>query len=385
MSGGSGHFAPLGGRLFTRTFAIASVLFLVAAVVLAQRFAGGLGAVANINDGYPWGMWVVVDVVIGTAFGCAGYVMALLVYILNRGHYDPLVRPALLAGLFGYTLAGVAVIIDLGRWWQFYNLLNPELMHGDSVMLEVGLCVLAYTVILWLEFAPAILERLGLRRAERIFDRGMFLLVALGVLLPTMHQSSLGTLLVVLGHQISPLWQSQLLPVLFLVSAILMGFATVVGEAVLASTGFRRPLERDLLGRVSRVMAYVALVWLVLRVVDLSVRGAFPLAFDGTVQAGMFWVEMTLHVVPLLLLASPAKRNQPPVLFASAALLLAGGIVYRINAYLVGYDPAGGTWAYFPSVPELLVTLGIFGLEVALYLLFVKKLPVLHRPEAHQA
>ena len=124
-----------------------------------MRFLYGLGAVANINSGYPWGIWVVVDVIIGTAFGCGGFAMALLVYIFNRGQYHPLMRPALLSGLFGYTLGGFAVIFDLGRYWQAYNLLLPWYAQPNSVMFEVALCVMAYVVVLWIEFSPVFLER----------------------------------------------------------------------------------------------------------------------------------------------------------------------------------------------------------------------------------
>ena len=145
---------------------VLAALVAIALYFLAERFLYGLGAVANINSGYPWGIWVVVDIVIGTAFGCGGFAMALLVYIFNRGEYHPLMRPALLGGLFGYTLAGCAVIFDLGRYWQAYNMLLPWYAQPNSVMFEVALCVMAYAVVLWIEFSPAFLERLGSDRHQ---------------------------------------------------------------------------------------------------------------------------------------------------------------------------------------------------------------------------
>ena len=151
--------APIGGKLFTKPFLVLSLLFMIALAILATRFIFGLGAVTNINDGYPWGIWIVVDVLIGTAFGCAGYAVALLVYLFNRGQYHPLMRSALMAGLFGYTLAGTAVIFDLGRYWQFYTLLLPWYVQFNSVMLEVAWCVMAYVVVLWIEFTPVFLEQ----------------------------------------------------------------------------------------------------------------------------------------------------------------------------------------------------------------------------------
>ena len=372
--------APIGGKLFTKPFLVLSLLFMIALAILATRFIFGLGAVTNINDGYPWGIWIVVDVLIGTAFGCAGYAVALLVYLFNRGQYHPLMRSALMAGLFGYTLAGAAVIFDLGRYWQFYTLLLPWYVQFNSVMLEVAWCVMAYVVVLWIEFTPVFLERFGLTDLRQKLSKVLFFFIALGILLPTMHQSSLGTMAVVTGYQISPLWQTEMLPPLFLISALLMGYAIVPFESILAALGLRQPLETRLLAKISGVALFVTLFYLVLRFGDLIWRGALGLALAGNLDALMFWVESLLFIVPVVLLARPALRSHPRYIFLSAISLLLAGSIYRLNTYLIGYHPfAGGTWHYFPSVAEIMVTLGIFSLEVILYLAFVKYLPVLHR------
>jgi Ni/Fe-hydrogenase subunit HybB-like protein len=372
--------APLGGKLLTKPFLFFAVLFMIALAFLATRFIFGLGSVTNLSDGYPWGIWIVIDVMVGTAFGCAGYAVALLVYVLNKGQYHPLVRSAVLAGLFGYLLGGMAVMIDLGRYWQFYTLMWPGFINVNSVMLEVAWCVMAYIGVLFVEFAPTALERFGLKNAQQKLSKVMFLVIAVGILLPTMHQSSLGTMAVVAGNQISPLWQTQLLPPLFLISALLMGYAIVPFESILASMGLRRPLETDLLAKLTKVMLVVTGFYLVLRFGDLLWRGALGLAFVGDLDSYMFWFENLLFVIPILLLAKPANRNSPRLIFLSAISLLLAGSIYRINTYLVGYHPvAGGTWHYFPSVGEIMVTVGIFSLEVMLYLIVVKTLPVLHR------
>jgi len=372
--------APVGGKLLTRPFFILALLFMIAVAILLTRFVLGLGSVTHLNDGYPWGIWIVIDVMIGTAFGCAGYSVALLVYLLNKGEYHPLVRPAMMAGLFGYGLAGVAVMIDLGRYWNFWTLLWPGYMQFNSVMLEVALCVMAYIVVLAIEFSPALLERFGLKNIQQKLNRLLFFFIALGILLPTMHQSSLGTLAVVAGYQISPLWQTQLLPPLFLISAVLMGYALVPFESLLSSMGLARPMETPLLAKISRVALIVTLVYLVIRIGDLLYRGALGLAFSASLDALMFWIEMALFIVPVVLLASPANRIKARVIFISAMSLLVAGSLYRLNIYIIGYHPtAGAHWSYFPSATEMLVTLGIFSLEVLLYLIFVKRLPVLHR------
>jgi len=372
--------APVGGKLLTKPFLFFAVLFMIALAFLATRFIFGLGSVTNLNDGYPWGIWIVIDVMVGTALGCAGYSVALLVYILNKGEYHPLVRSAVLAGLFGYGLAGLAVMIDLGRYWQFYTLLWPGFIQVNSVMLEVAWCVMAYIAVLFVEFAPVLLERFGFKNLQQKLSKIMFLIIAVGILLPTMHQSSLGTMAVVAGYQISDLWQTQLLPPLFLISAILMGYAIVPFESMLASMGLRRPMETDLLAKLSGVTLAVTVFYLVLRFGDLLWRGALGLAFAGNLDALMFWIENLLFVVPILLLAKRSNRNHPRLMFLSAVSLLLAGSIYRINTYIVGYHPfAGGDWHYFPSVGEMMVTVGIFSFEVMLYLLAVKTLPVLHR------
>ncbi len=373
--------APVNGKLFTKPFMVLLILAGIAFAILAQRFIFGLGEVTNLNNEYPWGIWIVIDVMIGTAFGCAGYAMALVVYLLNRGEYHPLVRPAMMAGLFGYALGGFAVVIDLGRYWQFYTLLLPWYVQFNSVMLEVALCVMAYIVVLAIEFSPAFLEKFGMHDVRKKLSKVLFVVIAIGILLPTMHQSSLGTLATVFGHQISPLWQTQLLPALFLITALLMGFAIVPFEGVLSALGFHQPVETSLFGKLSRFIFFVLAAYVVLRVVDLTVRGAWGYAFAGTLDALMFWVEMALYILPLVVLASAKNRTNIRWIFISAISLLVAGSVYRINTYLVGYHPAEG-WTYYPTVSEIMVTVGIFSLEVVLYLIFVKRLPVLHKAHA---
>ena len=377
MSSHAYEHKPLGGRVLTLPFLICAALVAIAGVILFQRYTQGLAAASNLNDGYPWGIWVAIDVVIGSAFGCAGYVIALLCYILNRGEYHPLVRPAVLASLFGYGLAGLAVLVDLGRYWNFYHMLLPWYAQPNSVMLEVGLCVATYTLVLIVEFAPAFLERFGIEGLRAKLNKVLWVFIALGVLLPTMHQSSLGTMMVVVGHKLSPLWQSQMLPVFFLLTAILMGFAIVVWESVMASLNFRRPMETPVLSKLSGLMLAVASLFVALRFVDLIVRGQIGQIVGGP-QSGWFVAEMVLMIAGLALLIPKANRNRSRALFLSASLLLVAGILYRLNVYLIGFTPAVGPWHYFPSVKEIMVTVGVFALEIALYLVFVKKLPVMH-------
>ena len=380
---------PLGGKLITPTTCVLVVLVLIAFFFLGVRFINGIGAVTNINPGYAWGIWVVIDIVVGTAFGCGGFAMAILVYIFNRGAYHPLMRPALLAGLFGYGLAGMAVMIDLGRYWQFYNLLLPWYAQPNAVMYEVAMCVMAYVFVLYIEFSPAFLERFGFNRIRKNLLRVMFVFAALGVLLPTMHQSSLGSLLLLLGeHQLSPLWYTMWLPLLFLSTAIAMGYGAVMFEATVVSKTFHLHSEQPILSKLSRVVAGLLAGIVIFRTVDLALSGSLGLAFAGDLNGTMFLIENALFLFAIIVLATPEGRASQRLMFLAAVAILLGGALYRIDAYLIAYTPTQN-WTYFPSVPELMITIGMISLEILLYLIFIKTLPVLsgaHGPRsAHTA
>lgn len=373
--------APVGGSLITPATLICGALIAIMLAILVVRFFSGLGAVTNLNDGYPWGIWVVVDVVIGSAFACGGFSVAMLVYIFNKGEYHPLVRPALLASLFGYTLAGVGVIFDLGRWWNFWHIFAPGYANPNSVMFEVAVCISAYIVVMWLEFSPAFLEQMGKHDTKKKLNKVLFFLIALGTVLPMMHQSSLGTLLVVMGVQIHPLWATPLEPLLYLLSAIMMGYAVVLFESCVAATGYRRKIEMHLLTPLAKVMLIFLAAFLIVRFGDILVRGAFGRAFAMSLEAGMFWLESLCFLVPLALVGSAEKRRNPANLFLAGVLLMAGGALLRLNGFLIGYQTGDG-FNYFPAFPELMVTVGMFAVEVLAYIIITRRFPVLPREEA---
>jgi Ni/Fe-hydrogenase subunit HybB-like protein len=367
---------PLGGRVFTIPFMVCLFLVIVALVCLVYRFIYGLGAVTNMNDGFPWGIWIAYDVVVGTAFACGGYAIAMLVYLFNKGEYHPLLRPALLTSMFGYTLAGISVMFDIGRYWQAYNLLFFWKTNFNSVLLEVALCIGAYVMVLWVEFTPAFLEKWKFKNLEKKLNRLIFVFIALGILLPTMHQSSLGTMMLAAGYKLSPLWRTGFLPLLFLISALFMGYAVVVFETSVSTLIFSLPRETRILSKISKIIPWFIALFLIIRFEDINIRGFMPLAFSGDFRSTMFLIESLLIFLTFLILIYPNNRKSPRLLFISSILLLLGGALYRFNTYLIGFDPGTG-WIYFPAVPELLVTYGIIAFEVLAYLLFVKKFPVL--------
>jgi Ni/Fe-hydrogenase subunit HybB-like protein len=375
--------APIGGSLINAVTLVCGVLIAIMVAIVLVRFIFGLGAVANINDGYSWGIWVVVDVMIGSALACGGFSVALLVYIFNKGQYHPLVRPALLASLFGYTLAGGGIFIDLGRWWNFWHIFWPGYINANSVMFEVAACVTLYILVMWIEFSPVFLEKLGMRDVKNKLNKMLFFFIALGIVLPMMHQASLGTMLVVMGGQVNPLWQTPLVPLIYLLTAIIIGYGVVLFESCVAAASYRRKIEMHLLNPMSKIMLGVLAVYLVLRFGDLVIRGALVEAFKPSLVALAFWVENLCFIAPFFLIGNVVARRNPARLFLAGIAIMLGGILLRLNGFLIGYGHfTGSGWTYFPSLTEVMVTVGMFAIEVLGYIIITRRFPVLPREKA---
>lgn len=381
--------AVLKAPIFTKTFFITLVFVLVAVALVCYRLANGIGVVSNLSDGNPWGIWLAYDVAVGTAFACGGYVLAITVYVLNNFKYHTLIRSAVLASMFGYALAGLSVMIDIGRYWNAYGFFMPSRWQGNSVMFEVALCVMAYTVILIIEFMPAVFEGLAdkghawAKSAYNKLDKVLIFIIALGVLLPTMHQSSLGSMLIISGYKLNPMWQTMFLPLLFLGNAILMGFSIIGFETTLSSVGFRRPFETEVI-TLSKVIPVVAAAWLIIRFISVTTSGAWGYAFSFSGLALVFWAEILLVAIPAFILQFTKWGNSPSGIFASSFMLMLGGGLYRFSVYIIGFNPGSGYNTYFPSINELLITLGIIALEILGYITLVKLFPVLPNLAAHK-
>ncbi len=372
-------FKPLGGKIFTAPFIFFLVIFLIGLYFMASRFMFGMGSVSNLNGGFSWGIWVVYDVVIGTAFACGGYAVALTVYILNKGKYHPLIRPAILTSLLGYALGGFGAFFDMGRWWQFYNIFLPGNWNFNSVLLEVGLCVALYILVLFIEFSPVLLEKVGAKSLLNKLNKVMFFFIALGLLLPTMHQSSLGSLLIAMGHKVHPLWQTlHFQPLLAIITALTMGFSIVVFEGAFSAVGFNRSSETPLLKGLGKGILGLLIGFLIIRFSLLVLQGNASYLFNGDLPSLLYLIETILFIVPIIILSSPTRRADGGKLLIAAMAMLLGGALYRFNAFLLTFDPGPG-YSYFPSIPEMMVTLGIISLEIMVYLVMVKTLPVLHR------
>lgn len=386
------EYEILNRKIITPSFVILSILTLVGFYFIGVRFFEGIGAVSNLSDAYPWGIWIAYDVATGTAIACGGYAVAILVYILNNNHYHPLMRSAMLTSLFGYGLAGFSVVIDLGRFWNMFNLLKPQFWQLNSIMFEVAMCVMTYTFVLFLEFSPAIFEKLqesenyGMARLSEKFlkflDKYLIYFIILGITLPTMHQSSLGSMMIIAAFKLHPNWHTPILPLLFLINCIFIGYSIVIFESITSSFKFERPYETSQLAGLGRIGRFLALGWIVIRLTDLFIRNQLMEAFSFDYYSVMFLIESALIVLGSVILMSKHNLHSPRKLFISACLIVLGGGLYRFNTYIIGFDPGTG-FSYFPAFGEFMITVGIVSFEILLYSIFVKIFPVL--PAVHKS
>lgn len=378
---------PVEGKFLGPGVKLMLLLWAAASVVILFRFFLGLGATTAMNDGYPWGLWIAFDVVVGTGLASGGYAMALLVFVFNKGRYHPLVRPALVTSFLGYSIAGIAVVFDVGRWWNLWRVpVMPWEWNGTSVLLEVALCIMAYVAVLALEISPAVLERWRdegkTARAELAktwlprIEKALPLIVALGLVLPTMHQSSIGALLLVAGTKLHGLWHTGLLPLLFLLTAFGMGYAVIYFESIFSSVAFGRAMETRLLARLGVVVAAVLLAFVVVRFAGILAAGRMGLVFTSGHLSFFFLLETALFLFAAWLFLQQQTHATPANQLQAALLALAGGALYRIDTFLTAYSPGNG-WSYFPSVGEIVVTLGLVATETVLYVYLVKKFPIL--------
>jgi Ni/Fe-hydrogenase subunit HybB-like protein len=358
------------------TFWKAVFLFLMAAGLYATvvRFTQGLGRSTNLNDQFPWGIWIGFDVLCGVMLAAGGFTLTAAVHILNIKRLRPIVRPTILTAFLGYLLVCVALLFDLGRP---YNIWHPLIMRNPhSVMFEVAYCVMLYTAVLALEFSPIVLERFNLQRPLKIIRGVLIPLVIVGVILSTLHQSSLGTLYLIMPEKLHPFWYSPLLPVFFFISAIAVGLAMTIFESSMSARHFGQHLELPILQELGRVLVVVLWVYAILRFEDLLHRGVLKLMLRPGYEMYLFWLEITLAVIaPLILLAQKKVRTTADGLYAAAVLVVLGFVTNRLNVSITGMESAAGVH-YIPKWTEIAVTAAIIAAGFALFGLAAKYLPI---------
>jgi Ni/Fe-hydrogenase subunit HybB-like protein len=357
-----------------------AVLMLVLAVGFYStvlRFTKGLGAVTNLSDQFPWGIWVGFDVLCGVGMAAGGFTLAAIVYVFHIQRFHAVLRPSILTAFLGYALVAVALLFDLGKP---YNIWHPLVMwNPHSVMFEVAWCVTLYLTVLALEFSPAVLERFHLHAPLRIVKAMTIPLVIVGVLLSTLHQSSLGSLFLIVPTKLHPYWYSPLLPVLFFVSAVSVGMAMVIFESNLSSRAFGKEIEMPLLEVLGRAMAVALAIYGLLRFEDLWGRGALSHLREPSTETVLFLLEITLGLlIPLPLLLFRKIREDRDSLFAVAVLVITGFLLNRMNVSITGMEASSGVH-YFPRWTEVAITLSIVGVGFLLFSLAVQYLNVFER------
>ncbi len=384
------HPTAIGGRLLDPFMKILLALFGVAAAVMAYRFVGGIGPVSNMTDGFTWGIWEPVNVVVFTGIGAGAYGVGLLTYLLNKGQYHWLVRPAVLVGAICYTLGGSSILVALGRYWNAILLPVVPWWNLASALLEVAICVMSYVFVLWVEVLPAVLDGAAASKSTRWSALGrtwgqrlakaMPYLIALAILLPTMHQSSLGGLMLLAGPKVHPLWHTALLPTLFLVSCLSMGYGAVVALVTILKRAWKAKHDQALLAEMSKVNAGLLFFYVALRLGDIAWSGKLRhLGPDGF--TALLLVELALFLVPAFMFLAPRVQRNEGRLFGAALLAVAAGSLYRVDTYLTVYRPAPG-WDYFPSLGETTVTIGMAAIGVAIFVVIARLFPVVVVDEA---
>ena len=358
-------------------------LFLMAAGLYATviRFTRGLGPSTNLSDQFPWGIWIGFDVLCGVMLAAGGFTLTAAVHILNIKRLKPIVRPTILTAFLGYVLVCVALLFDLGKP---YNIWHPLIMRNPhSVMFEVAYCVMLYTTVLALEFSPIVLERFNLQRPLKVIRAVLIPLVIGGVILSTLHQSSLGTLYLIMPEKLHPFWYTPLLPVFFFLSAIAVGLAMTIFESSMSAKHFGRQLELPIIQEMGRVLLVVLGVIAILRFEDLLHRGVLRLTLKPGYEMYLFWLEIGLSVIaPLLLLSQKKIRTSANGLYITAVLVVLGFITNRLNVSITGLESSAGM-RYVPKWTELAITAAIIAAGFALFGLAAKYLPIFPAEESH--
>ncbi|HUM03388.1 MAG TPA: Ni/Fe-hydrogenase cytochrome b subunit [Thermoanaerobaculia bacterium] len=367
--------------LVTPANGIIAVILAAGIPCLILRFWKGLGAVTNLSQTYPWGLWVAFDVISGVALAAGGYTVACAVYIFGQKLYRPILRPAILTGFLGYVFVLLGLIVDLGQPWRlpYQFFLTPG---TTAVMYEVGWCVFLYLIVLGLEFAPAALEWLGLAKLRRLLEMMSIGIIVLGVTLSTLHQSSLGAFFLMTPGKLHPFWYSPFLPIFFFISSITAGIGMVIVESTLSHRAFHDRLDPkahvDMDGitlGLAKAGALVLFAYFFIRLQGLAGSGRWDLLLTG--WGAWYGVEMLGFILlPSLLFLFAVRSGSVKLARIGGVLTVLGVLLNRFNVSLIAYN-----WTlpnrYVPAAAEILISLTIVTLGVVVFRWIVNRMPVL--------
>lgn len=340
-------------------------------VLVIYRLANGLGAATNLNDDFPWGLWIGFDMLGGIAMAAGGFIIAGAVYLLNMKKYKPIVRPAVLTAFLGYLLAILALMLDLG---QPHRIWHPAVMwQVHSVMWVVAMHVIFYTLTLAIESSPMLFEKLKWQGVVDFVNKIIIPVVLFGVMLSVLHQSSLGAVYLIVPGKLSPLWSTSFLPYMFLTSAIAMGLSMVSIEAITSSKAFKHTLEMPIIRGLARGSIITLAIYLVFKIYFLAIGPGIGAAFAGTNEANLFLVEICGGILlPIFILGN----KNLSVIVLGHLLVIGGVLLNRFNVAisgLYGFQSETGS-SYFPSLIELMVTLALVAFGIFVFKLAAKYL-----------
>lgn len=338
------------------------------------RIFHGLGAVTNLNDSFPWGIWIGFDILCGVGLAAGGFTICAITHIFNLHKFEPLTKPAILTAFLGYVMVVFGLLFDLGRPYNIWHAI--VMWNPHSVMFEVAWCVMLYTTVLFLEFSPVILERFKLFRLLKIVKRVIVPIMILGILLSTLHQSSLGSLYLIIPTKMHPLWYSPLLPVFFYISAIGTGLMMVVFEAYMSARAFGHGLKLDLLSKVASVTLVMLVLNLVLKVADLAVANELNYLFIPSNETYLYYLEILVGtVIPIVLLSSRKYRQSRFWLYITSLFVISGFLLNRVNVSVTALTTEAG-YSYFPSVYEISITMMLVVIGMWAFKFIVRNFPV---------
>jgi len=365
---------------FPISFYVLGVIALLGLALGVYRLATSLGATTNLNAGYPWGLWIAFDF-FAVPLSAGAFTLAATLHIFNRKEYHGIAHLALLAGFLGYAMVILVLVLDINRWDQFYNVLLPPMWNLHSFMFEVAMSITLYFGVMLLELFPIVFGRKNWL-AVRVVEQLVPLIAGVGVLLSTVHQSSIGAIFLTLGYRLDPLWWSPILPLLFFTSALFSGLSVAALLAILTWRALRRPVPLPLVQGLTRVAAFIMAAFLVLKFGDLLLAGELGLMFTRGALSLVFWAEIILLAAAMVIYFR-AQENENALL-AGAICTLAWLALNRFTvAWFAQHAPAGAT--YFPSWIEIGIVAAAFAAGLLFYALGVRYVPTLNAAVTEKA
>ncbi len=374
-------------KLFNELRTLPKFIYVLAAIALfglsvgAYRMYAGLGATTNLSKAFPWGIWISFDLST-VALAAGAFTLATLVYVFQFEDLHSAMRPTLLAGLLGEGSVLVILLFDLGRWDHFYNVfLRPNF---SSALLIVSWCLAAYALILIYEVSPVLLEKSRWKWLLPAIKRFTVPIVIVGGTLSVMHQSSLGTLFVIMSPRLHPLWYSMLLPVFFLVSSLAAGISLVIAGATISYWLLGRSLKIKTIAKLGWFLPWILAFYLVLKFGELIIADETDLLFSSGMYSLLFWAEIVIGaVIPICLFAFKRVRNSRVASMLGALILIAGIILNRFDVTWFAIKPVAGQ-VYMPHWMEVAVMVGVAAGLVAVYSLVARYFPVYDETVTYQ-